>query len=225
MDIGDSPQERDFRAESARWLSQHAVLRDPAVRARQSSTDEEQDIHAQKCRDWQRVLYEGGWAGLTWPKRFGGHGGASWQGAIFAEEQAKYQVSTGSFTVAHGMVAPTLMAHGNDAQQGYLDAMLRGDEIWCQLFSEPEAGSDLANVATRAELDGNEWVVNGQKDPAGSYRYRRSETLWDHLFRCGHVDAGYRDPAAASDHRGGSLQRSFSYRRADSDGKRCWSSE
>ncbi|MEO6123588.1 MAG: acyl-CoA dehydrogenase family protein [Ilumatobacteraceae bacterium] len=163
MDIGDSAQEADFRAEARGWLEQHATRRDPAKRHRQSANDAEQDRHAQACRDWQRVLYDGGWAGLTWPKAFGGRGGRPWQAAIFAEEQSKFDVATGAFAVAHGMVAPTLMMHGTDAQRAHLDAMLNGSEVWAQLFSEPEAGSDLANLGTRAELDGNEWIVNGQK--------------------------------------------------------------
>lgn len=163
MDIGDSAEEAAFRADARAWLEQHADRRDPAKRHRQASNEAEQDAHAKACRDWQRVLYDGGWAGLTWPKQFGGRGGRPWQAAIFAEEQSQFDVATGAFTVAHGMVAPTLMAHGNDAQRAHLDAMLRGDEIWAQLFSEPEAGSDLANLGTRAVLDGGEWVVNGQK--------------------------------------------------------------
>ncbi len=163
MDIGDSSEEAVFRAEARGWLEQNAARRDATKRHRQASTDVEQDTHARACQQWQRVLYDGGWAGLTWPKRFGGRGGTPWQAAIFAEEQNKFDVATGAFAVAHGMVAPTLMMHGTDAQRGHLDAMLRGDDIWCQLFSEPEAGSDLANVGTRAVLDGDEWVINGQK--------------------------------------------------------------
>ena len=163
MDIGDSPEEAAFRAEARAWLEANAQRRDPAKRHKQASTDVEQDVHARACQEWQRVLYDGGWAGLTWPKRFGGRGGTPWQAAIFAEEQNKFDVAVGAFAVAHGMVAPTLMMHGTDDQRGHLDAMLRGDDIWCQLFSEPEAGSDLANIGTRAVLDGDEWVINGQK--------------------------------------------------------------
>jgi alkylation response protein AidB-like acyl-CoA dehydrogenase len=163
MDIGDSPEEAAFRAEARAWLEAHATPRDLSTRHRPATTDDEQDAHAKACQEWQRVLYDGGWAGLTWPKQFGGRGGKPWQAAIFAEEQAKFDVSTGVFSVAHGMVAPTLMVHGNDRQRAHLDAMLRGDEIWAQLFSEPEAGSDLANLGTRAVLDGDQWIVNGQK--------------------------------------------------------------
>ncbi len=163
MNIGDSAEEASFRADARTWLEAHATRRDPSSRHRPATTDAEQDAHAQSCRAWQRVLFDGGWAGLTWPRQFGGRGGKPWQASIFAEEQARFEVSTGIFSVAHGMVAPTLMAHGNDRQRGHLDAMLRGDEVWAQLFSEPEAGSDLANLGTRAVLDGDEWVVNGQK--------------------------------------------------------------
>jgi alkylation response protein AidB-like acyl-CoA dehydrogenase len=163
MHIGDSADEAAFRADARAWLEQHATRRDPTKRRKQAATDDDQAAHARACRRWQRVLYDGGWAGITWPKRFGGRGGKPWQAAIFAEEQSKFDVETGVFAVAHGMVAPTLMVHGTDPQRGHLDAMLRGDEVWAQLFSEPEAGSDLANLGTRAVLDGNEWVVNGQK--------------------------------------------------------------
>jgi alkylation response protein AidB-like acyl-CoA dehydrogenase len=100
--------------------------------------------HVRRCKQWQKTLYEGGWAGITWPKEYGGRGGRSMQQAIFNQEQSHYDVSTGAFAVAIGMVGPTLIAHGTDEQKArYLDAMLRGDEVWCQLFSEPGAGSDL----------------------------------------------------------------------------------
>jgi acyl-CoA dehydrogenase len=163
VEIGDSAQEAAFRAEAREFLQQNAARRDPTKRNKQSSTDVEQAAHVQACRRWQRVLYDAGWAGITWPTRFGGRGGTPWQASIFAEEQNGFDVATGAFAVAHGMVAPTLMMHGSDAQRGHLDAMLSGTEVWCQLFSEPEAGSDLANLATRAVLDGGEWVINGQK--------------------------------------------------------------
>jgi alkylation response protein AidB-like acyl-CoA dehydrogenase len=89
-------------------------------------------------------------------------GGTPAQARIFAQEQARFDVSAGVFAVGIGMVGPTLIAHGTEAQQErYLRPMLRGDEVWCQLFSEPGAGSDLAALRTRAVRDGDEWVVNG----------------------------------------------------------------
>ncbi len=164
MHIGDSPEEAAFRAECRIWLEEHAAPRTAKPSDAYTGGAEQLAAHTAACRRWQRELYDGGWAGIAWPTAFGGRGGTAMQSAIFAEEQAKFDVSTGSFSVAAGMVAPTLMVHGTREQQAaHLDGILRGDQIWCQLFSEPGAGSDLASLATRAERDGDEWVVNGQK--------------------------------------------------------------
>ena len=120
--------------------------------------------HVRRCKEWQRRLYDGGWAGIAWPKEYGGRGGTPAEARVFAEEQARFDVDTGVFAVGIGMVGPTLIAHGTEAQRRrYLPALVRGEEVWCQLFSEPGAGSDLASLRTRAERDGDEWVVNGQK--------------------------------------------------------------
>ena len=120
--------------------------------------------HVQLSKRWQRTLYDGGWAGITWPKAVGGRGGTAIQSVIFQQEQARFGVSSGAFAVGIGMAGPTILRHGTDTQKGrFLPALLRGDELWCQLFSEPGAGSDLAGVTTRAERDGDEWVVTGQK--------------------------------------------------------------
>jgi len=120
--------------------------------------------HVGGCKEWQRVLYEGGWAGITWPVDAGGRGGPGWQQRIFNEEQSHYSVAVGVFAVGIGMAGPTIIVWGTPEQQErFLPAMLRGDDVWCQLFSEPGAGSDLAGLRTRAERDGDEWTVNGQK--------------------------------------------------------------
>jgi alkylation response protein AidB-like acyl-CoA dehydrogenase len=109
-------------------------------------------------------LFDSGWAGIAWPKEYGGQGGTAAQARIFAREQARFDVDVGVFAVGIGMVGPTLIAHGTAAQKArYLPALLRGEEVWCQLFSEPGAGSDLAGLRTRAVRDGDEWIVNGQK--------------------------------------------------------------
>jgi alkylation response protein AidB-like acyl-CoA dehydrogenase len=163
MDFDDTPEEAVFRAEARAWLEGHARLKEPdgSDRLMMQRTDPK---HVERCRAWQRTLYDGGWAGVAWPKAYGGRGASPIESLIFAQEQANYDVSTGVFAVAIGMVGPTLIGHGSDEQkQRYLEPMLRGDEIWCQLFSEPGAGSDLAGLATRAVKDGDEWVVNGQK--------------------------------------------------------------
>ena len=163
VDIGDSPEEAAFRTEAVAWLSDHANLRSAGERRAQPVTAKGQAEHAESCREWQRTLYNGGWAGIAWPKQFGGRGAKGVLTAIFEEEQAKFDVPTGVFAVAFGMVGPTLMKHGTDDQRKHLDDILKGDEVWCQLFSEPDAGSDLASLATIAERDGDDWVVTGQK--------------------------------------------------------------
>jgi alkylation response protein AidB-like acyl-CoA dehydrogenase len=158
----DTPEEAAFRAEVRAFLDAHATPIDPdAVPVRHD--DDWYAGHMKRSREWQRVLYEHGWAGISWPEEHGGRGASAIQQTIFNEEQARYDVSAGALSIGLGMVAPTLMVHGTDEQQRHLDAMLRGDEIWCQLYSEPGSGSDLASLATRAVLDGDEYVVNGQK--------------------------------------------------------------
>ena len=162
MDFDDTPEEAAFRAEARAWLEAHAPahVAAGAAEARAAGADE----WVQRCKDWQRALYDGGWAGITWPKEYGGRGGTSLEQSIFAQEQARFGVPTGVFAVGIGMVGPTLIAHGTEAQKArYLDPLLRGDEVWCQLFSEPGAGSDLAGLSTRAVRDGDEFVVDGQK--------------------------------------------------------------
>jgi alkylation response protein AidB-like acyl-CoA dehydrogenase len=168
MDFDDTPEEAAFRVEARSWLGAHAQPRRSdggQLRRLYQATDRERDAeHVRNCKAWQRTLYDGGWAGITWPKRYGGRGGTPIQQAIFNQEQARFDVAVGVFAVAIGMVGPTLIAHGDDEQkERYLDPMLRGDHVWCQLFSEPGAGSDLAGLSTRATRDGDEWVVDGQK--------------------------------------------------------------
>jgi alkylation response protein AidB-like acyl-CoA dehydrogenase len=124
----------------------------------------DQELTDASGRVGQRTLFEGGWAGITWPKEYGGRGASPIEAIIFAQEQARFDVPTSVFAQGIGMAGPTIMAHGTDTQkERFLEAMLRGDEVWCQLFSEPGAGSDLASLATSAVRDGDEFVVNGQK--------------------------------------------------------------
>lgn len=165
VDLDDTPEEAAFRAEARRWLEAHAPARRPggehSLRRLRALADPE---HVARCKKWQGTLYEGGWAGITWPREHGGRGGSPIQQVIFNQEQARFEVSTGVFAVALGMTGPTLVAHGSEEQKArYLDPILRGEEVWCQLFSEPGAGSDLAGLSTRAVRDGEGWVVNGQK--------------------------------------------------------------
>ena len=166
MHIGDTPEEAAFRAEARAWLEAHARRKDASPDAVSDVVDHHRDLagHIQRCRDWQRVLFDHGWAGITWPTQYGGRGASAIQSAIFAEEMAQFDVATGAFAVSIGMVGPTLITHGTPEQQStHLGPILRGEEVWCQLFSEPGSGSDLASLGTRAVRDGDEWVVNGQK--------------------------------------------------------------
>ncbi len=183
MDFDDTPEEAAYRTEVRAWLDAHATLRSrhnrrpapapaPAAGGRGGghaarahvADDEAQAAHVLTCRRWQRTLYDSGWAGITWPKEFGGRGGSAMDQIIFGQEQARYEVSTGALSIGLGMVGPTLMTWGTpDQQDRFIEPMLRGDEMWCQLFSEPGAGSDLPSLITRAERDGDVYVVNGQK--------------------------------------------------------------
>ncbi len=173
MNFDDTPDEAAFRAEVREFLGAHAKPKagDETDWSRNgASTDpvvaEEYRV---RCREWQRTLFDNGWAGIAWPKMFGGRGGNASQQIIFNQELAKFDATSGFLTAALALVGPTLMAHGTpEQQQRYLGPLLSGDEAWCQLFSEPEAGSDLATLGTRAVLDtssdeAGEWVVNGQK--------------------------------------------------------------
>lgn len=161
MHIGDTSDEAAFRAEARAWLESQAPPRSGELYRRTIADDPEAVVEA---RRWQRRLHDAGWAGITWPSEHGGRGGTLAEAAIFAQEQQRVEVAAGVFMVAIDMVGPTIMAHGDDDQRRrFLGAMLRGEHVWCQLFSEPGAGSDLTALSTRAEADGDTWVVNGQK--------------------------------------------------------------
>jgi len=167
MDFDDTPEDATFRAEVRRWLTAHARPRPVGGAHRPMLTDAfspEEAVHIEESRAWQRTRYDGGWAGITWPKDHGGRGGTSTQQRIFDEEEAAFDVPSTIFAQAIGMVGPTLIEHGSEAQKArFLDRILRGELVFCQLFSEPDAGSDLASLKTSAVRDGDVYVVNGQK--------------------------------------------------------------
>jgi alkylation response protein AidB-like acyl-CoA dehydrogenase len=167
MDFDESAEEAVYRAEARAWLSAHATLKDPHNSTPMSMGEADPEAereHVRQSKAWQRTLFDGGWAGITWPKEYGGRGGTPIEAIIFGQEQARFDVPTSVFAQGIGMAGPTIMAHGTEAQkERFLETMLRGEEVWCQLFSEPGAGSDLASLATSAVRDGDEFVVNGQK--------------------------------------------------------------
>jgi len=163
MDLDDTPEEAVFRAEARAWLEAEV---EPLAPGEAPSTISEFDDpdEIERSRRWQARKAEAGWACITWPVEFGGRGGTSMQSTIFRQEEARFRVPADVFTAGIGMAGPTLLAHGTDEQkQRWLPGMARGEQIWCQLFSEPGAGSDLAALRTGAVRDGDEWIVNGQK--------------------------------------------------------------
>ncbi|HET9719042.1 MAG TPA: acyl-CoA dehydrogenase family protein [Solirubrobacteraceae bacterium] len=154
MDLRLSDSEEAFREELRGWLADNHPGPEP-------SGDE---AAFQFRRDWQRRLNEAGWAGVSWPREYGGRGATLIEQAIFNEEVVRQRLPAVANILGIAMGGPTVIAHGTEEQkQRYLPAILSAAEIWCQGFSEPESGSDLASLKTRAVRDGEEWVVTGQK--------------------------------------------------------------
>jgi alkylation response protein AidB-like acyl-CoA dehydrogenase len=160
MDLNLTEAELRFRDEFRAWLQSHV----PAPWSGGGAGSEDQDEYTAYLRKWQRTLFEGGWAGIAWPEKYGGRGATLMQQAIFQEELALANAPHLIGTIGLSLVGPTIIAMGTEEQkQRYLQPILSGDEIWCQGFSEPNAGSDLASVATKAVRDGDHFVANGQK--------------------------------------------------------------
>ena len=165
----ETPEEAEFRARARAFLESVARPKvgnvDLTTTLGNTDTSQESELaHVAESRAWQRTLAEHGWAGIAWPKEYGGMGLTAKHARIFAQEESKFHVSVGMFGVALHMVGPTIMAHGTEAQKReFLPKILNGEHMWCQLYSEPGAGSDLAGLTTRADLDGDEYVVTGQK--------------------------------------------------------------
>ncbi len=155
MDLTLSPSEEGFRDEVATWLRANNPGPEP-----EGSLDEVMSFR----REWQLKLHAAGWAGISWPKEYGGRGATMIEQAIFVGEAAAQEAPSPANVLGLAMGGPVVIAHGTDEQKArYLEPILTGDEIWCQGFSEPESGSDLASLKTRAVKDGDEWVVTGQK--------------------------------------------------------------
>jgi alkylation response protein AidB-like acyl-CoA dehydrogenase len=158
MDFNDTPQEAEYRAKVRAWLQDNA----PKRAGPDAGLDDGVSMDA--SRAWQRKKAEAGYACITWPKEWGGGGGASWQSVIFGQEEAKVSTPPNPFAIGLGMCVPTVMKVGNEAdKERFVRPAVLGEEIWCQLFSEPSGGSDAAAARTRAIRDGDDWVINGQK--------------------------------------------------------------
>jgi len=159
MDLNLIPNELQFRDEFRAWLK----INVPKEWKRGTSA-EDRDDYIEYLRDWQRKLYEGGWAGISWPKEYGGRGASLMEQAIFQEELARANAPQLIGTIGLSLIGPTIIAMGTEAQKlRYLAPILSGEDIWCQGFSEPNAGSDLASLGTKAIRDGDDFIVNGQK--------------------------------------------------------------
>ncbi len=167
MDFEDTPEAAQFRADARAWLEDNAKLKQATGNWSEQHLSTEpgaREDYERRTAEWQHTLFDAGWAGITWPTEHGGRGGTVVQQMIFNQEQAAFDVAQGFFLATIQLVGPAIRRHGTDAQkERYLRPLLRGDERWTQLFSEPGAGSDLAALATKAELDGDEYVVTGQK--------------------------------------------------------------
>ena len=163
MDFEDTPEEHQFRTAARVFLSANAEPKSKLTRGRrQRLIRDAADLAAAKL--WQTKKANAGFAAITWPKEFGGRGGTAIEQVIYNQEEAEFDVPRGAFEIGLGMCIPTLMKYGKPEQlERYVGPATRGDEIWCQLFSEPSAGSDLAGLRTRAVRDGSDWIINGQK--------------------------------------------------------------
>jgi alkylation response protein AidB-like acyl-CoA dehydrogenase len=160
MDLNLTPNEQAFRDEFRAWLSQNV----PPEWTGGGIGSEDRADYIKYLRDWQRKLYEGGWAGISWPRAFGGRGATLMEQAIFQEELARANAPQLIGTIGLSLVGPTIIALGTDEQKArYLPKILSGEEIWCQGFSEPNAGSDLAALGTKAVREGEDFIINGQK--------------------------------------------------------------
>lgn len=162
MDLRFNESERAFAQEARNWLETQLGGPFSHVRGRGGPGDE--DGVTEERREWEKALGSAGWIGLGWPKEVGGRGLDVWHQVIFAEEYARAEGPGRLGHMGEQLVGPTILTFGSREQkERFLPRILAGDELWCQGFSEPDAGSDLASLKTRADLVDGEWVINGQK--------------------------------------------------------------
>jgi alkylation response protein AidB-like acyl-CoA dehydrogenase len=166
MNFDDTPQEAAFRAEARQWVSANAPKEFEQELSKSSLGRIKLKKHdiVEVAKAWQKKKAEGGWVCLHWPKEYGGRGATPVERVIWQQEEGVYFKLTSPFQIGEGMCGPTVMTYGSEAdKRRYLPKIASGEEIWCQLFSEPAGGSDVAGLRTRAERDGDHWIVNGQK--------------------------------------------------------------
>ena len=162
MDFDDTPEEAEFRTEARAFLSANAARKQRSSGAHRYGDTDAAEIA--RAKTWQAKKADAGFAGITWPTEWGGRGASPMQQIIWNQEEADYDVPQNVFLIGLGMCIPTMIAYARPEQlQRYVRPALRGEEIWCQLFSEPAGGSDVAGLRTRAEKRGDEWLISGQK--------------------------------------------------------------
>ena len=158
MDLNLTPEESQFRDDLRAWLA--ANVPKDWDRVREESLEDRFEF----LRRWQRKLFDAGWAGISWPREYGGRGASLMQQVVFWQEMARASAPPMANVLGLGLIGPTIIAFGTESQKKrFLEKILNAEEIWCQGFSEPNAGSDLASLQTEARLDGGHYVVNGQK--------------------------------------------------------------
>ena len=154
MDFNDTPQEAAFRAEVQNWLTANVP-----TEAELADMD-----YIGRAKLWQKKKHDAGWACIRWPKAHGGRDASAIEQVIFNQEESKFDTPAGIFAIGQGMCAPTMMTWATEEQnQRFMPPLASGEEVWCQLFSEPAGGSDLAALRTKGVKDGDDWIVNGQK--------------------------------------------------------------
>ena len=168
MEPYDSPGEAQFRAQAIAWLEANArrplapPIAPSAIVAEWTPAEEVEKLA--EARAWQKLKFDAGWAGIAWPSAYGGRGASIVEHNIFSSEEAHFDVPHDALVVGLGWCGPAILLLGSEEQrQRLLPPLLAGEEVWCQLFSEPGSGSDLVSLNTSAVRDGEEWVISGQK--------------------------------------------------------------
>ena len=160
MDFNDTTEQANFRKQCRSWLEENAKYKSGNSKPNDFANKEA----LKEAKSWQKKKYDAGWAMLHWPKEYGGIGASAIERIIWGNEESKFDVPKGIFEIGLGMCGPVMMEYATDKQkERYLPPMAEGKEIWCQLFSEPSAGSDVAGLRSKAVQDGDKWIINGQK--------------------------------------------------------------
>jgi alkylation response protein AidB-like acyl-CoA dehydrogenase len=166
MNFDDTPQEAAFRAEARAWIAANAPKQyeDELKKASLGRIQLKSNNILDVAKAWQKKKADAGWAVPHWPKDYGGRGATPIERVIWQQEEGVFGKLGALFIIGHGMCGPTMMAYAaEDQKRHYLPPLASGENVWCQLFSEPAGGSDVAGLRTRAERDGDDWVINGQK--------------------------------------------------------------